>query len=110
MKLPNRERAYVPSAKLRDYLLSEKHYVGRSKARFFRLVGFTDANPDLLELGLIAIAQREEVKDVSSSPHGTKYVLDGPLATPSRGTVRIRTIWAIDKQGDSPRFVTAYLL
>lgn len=110
MKLSNRERAYVPSAKLRDYLLSERHNVGRSKARFFRLVGFTEANRDRLEQELLAIAQREEIKEMSSSVHGTKFVLEGSLLTPSRGTVQIRTVWAIDRQGDSPRFVTAYPL
>jgi hypothetical protein len=36
MKLPTRENAFVPPSKLKDYLLSETHVVGRSKAKFFR--------------------------------------------------------------------------
>jgi hypothetical protein len=34
MKLPNAERAEAPPEKLRDYLLSPSHPVGRFKARF----------------------------------------------------------------------------
>lgn len=34
MILPNRERAYIPEAKLVHYLLSLSHPVGKSKARF----------------------------------------------------------------------------
>ncbi len=33
MKLPNSENAYVPESKLSDYLLSEKHAVGKAKAK-----------------------------------------------------------------------------
>ncbi|MGH7599609.1 MAG: DUF6883 domain-containing protein [bacterium] len=43
MKLPNREKAYIPPSKLRDYLLSETHVVGRGKAKFFRMFGFKEA-------------------------------------------------------------------
>jgi len=34
MELPNKEKAYIPLAKLKDYLLSETHSVGKSKAKF----------------------------------------------------------------------------
>jgi len=110
MKLPDREKAYVPSAKLRDYLLSERHFVGRSKAKFFRLAGFSEANVEVLERGLITIAQSEDVTEVSSSPHGTKYVVDGSLTTPSKGTVQIRTVWIVEAEEEAPRFVTSYPL
>ncbi len=46
MKLPHRENAYVPAAKLFDYLLSETHPVGRLKSRFFRSAGFHEGNLD----------------------------------------------------------------
>ena len=56
MKLPGGDRAYVPPRKLLGYLLSSSHPVGGSKARFFRAVGFDDANVGVLERGLIVIA------------------------------------------------------
>lgn len=49
MKVPNRENAYIPSSKLYNYLLSEKHPVGRWKANFFRTKGFDQMNAALLE-------------------------------------------------------------
>ena len=108
MQLPNRRQAYIPRRKLTDYLLSDTHAVGRSKAQFFRALGFDETNVTLLEQDLLAIAQNEPVTEVVLSPHGTKYVIDAPLATPSGTVAQIRTVWIIETTTDSPRFVTAY--
>lgn len=108
MKLQNRENAYVPVAKLLNYLLSETHSVGKSKAKYLRSMGFNEANVNLLKQGLIAIAQSEDVKDVISSPHGVKYVIDGSIQTPVGISIRMQTIWITDKAHGRPRFVTAY--
>ena len=70
MLLPNRSRAYVPLSKLTEYLLSETHAVGKSKARFFRAFGFDETSATLLEKGLLAIAQTETVVEIVQSPFG----------------------------------------
>lgn len=44
MRLPNADRAAIDAAKIRDYLLSEMHPVGRFKAAFFSTLG---DGPDL---------------------------------------------------------------
>ena len=108
MKLPNQENAYIPSHKLYGYLLSKTHSVGKWKAGFFHALGFDKTNVDILEQRLIAIAHSEDVKDVVSSAHGTKYVIEGSLQTPTGGLVLVRTVWIIDAGQDRPRFVTAY--
>ncbi|MBI3354030.1 MAG: hypothetical protein HY034_03975 [Nitrospirae bacterium] len=108
MKLENREYAYIPLAKLLDYLLSETHPVGKSKAKYLRSLGFNEINVNLLKEGLLAIARSEDVKEAISSSHGVKYVIDGTLQTPSGAFIRVRTIWVIDKDMERPRFVTAY--
>ncbi len=108
MKLPNREHAYVTRSKLKDYLLSESHVVGRSKAKFLRLFGFNISNIVLLEKGLIKIAQTHEIREVILTPHGKKYIIDGLLNTPVNRFVKVRTVWIVDKNQDKPRFVTAY--
>ncbi len=107
MKLPNREKAYIPLAKLLDYLLSETHVAGRGKAKFFRLFGFDESNTALLEQGLLAIAQNDDVKTETISPHGTKYVIRGSLQTPHGRVVSLTTVWIVDKGQERPRFVTA---
>jgi hypothetical protein len=91
-----------------DYLLSEMHPVGKSKAKFFRLLGFDSNNADRLEQGLLHIAHTEMVTDTFTTQHGVKYVIDGTLDTPSNNEVRIRTVWIIEHEMTEPRFVTAY--
>jgi hypothetical protein len=44
MKLSAAERAVIESAKIRDYLLSTAHPVGRFKSLFFASLGYTSAN------------------------------------------------------------------
>ncbi len=93
-----------------DYLLSEVHTVGKWKAKFFRAAGFNKTNMDLLLEEIIEIAHSRDVKEVISSPHGTKYVLEGSILTPEENYVSLRTVWVIDKEQNRPRFVTAYPL
>jgi len=108
MKLQNKENAYIPLTKLLNYLLSETHPIGKSKAKYLRSVGFNAANINLLKEGLLAVAQSEDVKEETSSLHGVKYIIDGSIQTPVGISVKMRTIWIIDKGHGSPRFVTAY--
>jgi hypothetical protein len=108
MQLPNREKAYIPISKLKDYLLSETHSVGKSKAKFLRAVGFNDTNTHLLKQGLINIAHSQDIKETILSSHGVKYIIDGLLQTAAGESVKMRTVWIIDRDQGCPRFVTAY--
>ncbi|MCP4401685.1 MAG: hypothetical protein GY801_30840 [bacterium] len=107
-KLPHRDKAYVPLEKVRDYLLSETHPVGKSKAKFFRSLGYNEKNSEQLIEGLTNIARNEDVTEKKSSPYGTKYVLDGALQTPQGTPANIRTVWIIEIGEEIPRFVTAH--
>lgn len=108
MKLPNRFRAYALPEKITDYLLSETHAVGKSKARYFRSFGFNFDTASQLRQGLLAIAKSGDVVKAEKSLHGTKFIVDGELETPKGVMIRVRTIWIIEKEADSPRFITAY--
>jgi L-ribulose-5-phosphate 3-epimerase UlaE len=110
MELPNKLRAYVSINKITDYLLSETHAVGKSKAKFFRSVGFNEANISQFEKILVDIAQTETVVEVTETIYGKKYVLDGQLKTPSGDMIRLRTVWIIETGDDIPKLVTAYPL
>jgi len=108
MNLPNKEQAYVPPGKLTDYLLLTSHPVGGSKARFLRSVGFNDTNISLLQEGLLKIARLFEVQDRRSTPFGEKFVIEGDLMAPNGNSIRLETVWIIDKGQEQPRLVTAY--
>ena len=56
------------------------------------------------------IAQTNEIEEITESPHGTKYVIDGTLENPKGVMIHVRTIWIIETGDDQPRFVTAYPL
>ncbi|HSG43355.1 MAG TPA: hypothetical protein VLA72_09400 [Anaerolineales bacterium] len=108
MELPNKSNAQVPLNKIINYLLSETHSVGKSKAKYFRSYGFDDASASNLMNGLLTIAHNSPVESSERSRYGTKYVLDGKLDTPNNDTIQVRTVWIIETDDDIPRFVTAY--
>lgn len=56
MKLPAAERAVIAPAKIRDYLPSTAHPVGRFKVPFFASLGYTSTNWRRLEEDLRALA------------------------------------------------------
>lgn len=106
--LPNVENAYVPLEKLTDYLLSETHAIGKSKASFFRAHGYNDDNLHLLEQDLLSMPRYNEIDEELTSPYGTKYVVRGVLETPRGTAVVVNTVWIVEPPDDRPRFVTAY--
>ncbi len=110
MNLPNRETAFIQPQKLLEYLLSETHSVGGSKAKLLRGAGFNEENVDILEQRLLEIARLQSVKEVVTSPHGTKYIIEGEIEAPNGYLISLRTVWIIDMGQETPRFVTAHPL
>ena len=111
MKLPHLEKAYVPQAKIVKYLLNLQHPKGgRQKAIFFMRFGFTIEAWEVLAQALLAHAARYQVASISEKSTVTNYAIEGPLETPDQRRPLVRTIWALEKGSNSPRFVTAYPL
>ncbi len=54
MRVPNAERAIISPEKLRAYLLSTSHPLGRFKAAFFATLGYTEEDWELLRADLRA--------------------------------------------------------
>jgi hypothetical protein len=106
--LPNHKQAYIPESKLTKYLLSETHAVGKTKAKYFRSIGYTKANTARLADDLLMIATSQEVSQSVVIPYGAKYIIDGDIFTPIGSIVRICTVWVVELDDKRPRFVTAY--
>lgn len=109
-ELPDKDKVYVSLKKLKDYLLSETHSVGKSKAKLLRSFGFNETNVHLLKEGLIALAKTGRLEEAMPSKYGVKYIIDGKLGTPEGRFIEMRTIWIIEKKQKELRFITAYPL
>lgn len=107
MKLPNSKNAYVPKEKLLGYLLSETHPVGKSKAKFFRKLGFDETNVDKFERSLLSIARTKDVEERKEIPYGVNYIIKGLIKLPNRKAASIKTVWFVESGQARPRFVTA---
>jgi hypothetical protein len=108
VQLPGAERAFIDPAKLRDYLLSPEHPVGRTKARFFAALGFIRSAWPVLRTVLLDLALRGEAVIGPTNAHGQKYEVCGTIQGPSGREAQIVSIWIILNGEDFPRFVTAY--
>jgi hypothetical protein len=78
------------------------------RAAFFMSLGFRVADWHALAAALGEVARNAEVAESFESIHGQKYVLDGPIQSPSGRMSVVRTIWIIDRGEDIPRLITAY--
>ncbi len=110
MKLPNSEKAVIPRVKVVDYLLSPSHQHGRHKAAFFKRFGFEAESWRRLASALMRHAAEQNVAKIEDTPFGTRYTVEGGLISPSGESMRIRSVWFIDKGEEIPRLVTAYPL
>jgi hypothetical protein len=108
MKLPAADRAVIEAAKIRDYLLSTSHPVGRFKTQFFTGLGYTRANWRRLEADLRDLAVTGDAQLGQPSPYGQKYEIRGTLKGPSGKSAEVLTVWIILFGGDVPQFVTAF--
>lgn len=91
-----------------DYLLNPRHPDAAGKAAFFMGQGFTVEAWEIFADALRRLAASGSFTMRMDSPHGTKYIVDGPLATPVGKAPLVRTIWIVDQGANHPRLVTAY--
>ena len=109
MKLPNAHLALIPTEKLRAYLLDPTHPDNGGKAAFFFHFGFTADDPDRLAHALRNLAQNTEVTQTSAGyAAAVRYIIDGPLETPTGRTPLVRSIWVMEPGQTLPRLITAY--
>ena len=108
MSLPNADRAIIDPAKVRDYLLSGSHPVGRFKATLFFALGYTADRWEILRDDLLTLARTCVATPGQSSLFGLKFELDGILYGPSGRSAAVKTVWIVRLQEELPRFITAF--
>lgn len=107
-KLPNADRAIIDTEKIRDYVLSRSHPVGRFKAAVFGRFGYFAESWEIFERNLRELVLSMDVTKVENSRFGQKFIVEGPLVSPSGETMQIVSVWIILKGENVPRFITVY--
>jgi hypothetical protein len=105
--LLNAAPAIVSADKLRDYLLSSAHPIGRYKSTFFRSLGYAQEQWQVLERDLRAVLSNEAHVS-GATEYGQKFTVRGVLSGPNGRTAAIVSVWIILSGEQAPRFVTAY--
>ncbi len=105
MKLPQAEAVQIDAHKIRAYLLSPTHPVGRFKARVFAAVGFDDAKADDFIAEVRRIAVVGDVAEVEDFDYGRKYTVRGDLTGPT-GSLAVVTVWVQEPGRADVRLVT----
>jgi hypothetical protein len=106
VKIPNADAAIISTEKIRDYLLSDAHPIGRYKAAFFRQLGFEREKPEALQQALRQLLQGDSTP-AEATEYGQKYLTRGALYGPA-AAARVTAVWIIIVGEWTPRFVTAY--
>jgi hypothetical protein len=108
VRLPNADQAVVADAKVRDYLLSPSHPVGRFKSSFFAALGFNVANWQDLREAFLTLARSAEADPGQTSPYGQKYDVRGTISGPLGRQASVVTVWIIPEGREFAHFVTAF--
>jgi hypothetical protein len=108
MMLPGAERAVIDASKVRDYLLSHEHPIGRFKAVFFESLGYAQSDWTRLQAALLDLGRSRDAVEGQASQFGRKYEVRGSLIGPSGRRADVVTVWVVLTGDDTPRFVTAY--
>jgi hypothetical protein len=108
MTIPNADRAVIDAAKIRDYLLSDTHPVGRFKATFFSALGYSTDSWERLRDDLLNLVRTAPAAPGTPSAFGRTFQVDGMLTGPLNRSAEVRTVWMTHTSEDIPRFVTAF--
>jgi len=108
VKLPNADLALIESAKLRNYLLSPNHPIGRFKCSFFTSLGYSSDEWERLKVDLLDHASTGKARFGQATEYGQKYEVHGILTGPAGKAVELVSVWIILEGDDLPRFITAF--
>ena len=88
MILRGAEHAVVDPAKVRDYLLSHEHPIGRFKAVFVQSLGYAQIDWPRLQSDLLDLCRRHDAVEGQASQFGRKYGVRGNLNDRLGGRLR----------------------
>ncbi|MFH1707779.1 MAG: DUF6883 domain-containing protein [Planctomycetota bacterium] len=108
MKLPFAHQVVIENSKIREYLLSPTHPIGRYKAAYFAVAGYGPGEWRRLGQDLRALAHTGDACEGQSSQYGRKYEVCGMLKCPNGRVIEVMSIWLVRKIGSKPRLITVF--
>jgi hypothetical protein len=108
--LPRAREAFIPSSKLRDYVLCLDHPLGRHKARVFRsALGVSADNwehlRDQIKQGVVSAS----VSNVQIKSYGVLYEVPILIQGLNGASHEVITAWIVEGPNPIPRLTTAYV-
>lgn len=109
--LPDAKRAVIARDKLYDYVLNPDHPGGMRKARVFSsALGIDREDWEYLQDQIATRIPSAEISEVRvRAGFGTQYGVPILIEGLSGETHEIITAWIVDREGDPPRLITAYV-
>jgi len=108
MKIPNNNLSFVADNKIRNYLLSDIHEIGKHKADFFKRFGFDLSDVETFKVSLIQHSIDRDIEKTKDLDFGIKYELKCEIKTPDERNPCIVTVWIVENGQEEPKLVTAY--
>jgi hypothetical protein len=105
VRLPGGDNVRIEDRKIRSYLLSKVHPVGRFKARVFASAGFSESTIETFVSEIRRLAAAGDVSDTEDTEFGQKYTVPGTLTGPVKA-VHVLTVWIKEPGQQAVRLVT----
>jgi len=100
------EDVIIPEDKLVRYLLLPRQESDTSQ--FLGLAGYPLATWEVLAHDLHNLAKTHEISDMTISPYGIKWEVQGTLAGPNGQVLRVVTVWMTLEASGETRFLTLF--
>ncbi len=104
MKLP--ENAIIAHEKLTGYLLRPRDE--HDKSGFLAIGGYTSDYAAQLESDIRSLLRTLEATPAGETPYGAKFVIRGILTGPNGRTLRVVSVWMLEKPTGLTKFITLY--
>jgi len=104
VKLPG--DTIIARAKLTDYLLRQRD--DHDKSGFLAVAGYTALDADRLEEDMRRQLLPLEASSAGEAVYGEKFILRGPLTGPSGRTLKVLSVWMVEKATGLTKFITLY--
>jgi hypothetical protein len=96
----------IAPEKLRDYLLRSRE--DHDKSGFLALAGYEVGSHERLENDLRSQLLPLVAEAAGQTPYGQKFIIRGDLTGPNGRSLRVLSVWMLDKATGLTRFITLY--